>query len=83
MIIEQGGKTYRVVREVEIKDFLIDIAAQLRAARAVKNMTLKQVAKEAGSCVSTISQAERALMEPSVETLVKLAKVYGHVFQIG
>lgn len=82
MIIEQNGKTYRVVRELEPREFLLDIAAQLRAARAVANMTLKQVAEASNVCVSTISQAERSLMAPSLETLTKLCGVYGCEFVI-
>ena len=82
MIIEQNGKTYRVVKELDLKPHLLDIAAQLRAARAVASMTLKQAAEASGVCVSTISQAERSLMAPSLETLTKLCAVYGCEFVI-
>ncbi len=82
MIIEQNGKLYKVVREVEIKDFLVDIAAQLRSARAISNMTLKEVSQKAKVSMSLISQSERAVIAPSLETLYKLCGVYGCGFVI-
>lgn len=48
---------------------------KLRAVREQKNLTLKAVAREAGVSESLVSQIERNLVSPAIDTLLALADV--------
>ncbi|MEO3887689.1 XRE family transcriptional regulator [Nonomuraea sp. B5E05] len=51
------------------------IGARIRELRTVRGLTLAQLAAEAGVSSGLISQVERDLADPSLETLRKIAKV--------
>lgn len=61
-------KTEEVIQQ--IKD---DVAAQLRAMRAFRNETLKEVAKAAGVGPSRLSQIEHGKANVRIGTLGKIA----------
>jgi transcriptional regulator with XRE-family HTH domain len=54
------------------------IGAKLREWRQGNDMTLSHVAKAVGLSVGYISQVERGLANPSLETLKRLTDVLGH-----
>lgn len=51
------------------------IGMRIRAARRYKRMTLADLAKEAGCSLSLLSRIETDKSAPSVQTLIKLARV--------
>lgn len=51
----------------------VSIGANVRKLRNIKQMTLKQVAERSGTSVALLSQVERGRVNPSVNTLRKLA----------
>lgn len=51
----------------------MSIGANVRKLRSIKQMTLKQVAEKSGTSVALLSQVERGRVNPSVNTLRKLA----------
>lgn len=59
------------------------LAELLRGEREARDLTLKEVAERSGLSISYISDIERARTMPSIETLSKLADVYGEKLMIG
>ncbi len=55
----------------------MSIGVNLRKLRNVKQMTLKRVAEGSGISVALLSQVERGRVDPSVNTLRKLAEFLG------
>jgi transcriptional regulator with XRE-family HTH domain len=49
----------------------------IRAHRKLKDMTLVVLAKRAGFSISYLSQIERSLLTPSIETLRRIAEILG------
>lgn len=54
-----------------------DLGARIRGIRKAKNLTIKDVASDAGVTIGLISQIERNLANPSVKSLRKIADVLG------
>jgi transcriptional regulator with XRE-family HTH domain len=60
-----------------IRDDLDSLAPRLRALRKARGLTLTAAASGCGISPSMLSQAERGLVVPSLNTLYALAQVYG------
>src|SRR6478609_8559117 len=61
---------------MDTDDAVRDLGPRLRELRARAELTLAEVSKDAGIGVSTLSRLESGERRPSVEHLVKLARVY-------
>lgn len=55
----------------------MELGKRLRFIRKEHQKTLKDLSEEAGLSLSYLSDMERGVVNPSVETLQKVAKVYG------
>jgi len=53
------------------------IGARLRELRTARQLSLRQLATSAGVSATLLSQIERGVTEPSLETLRRLATVFG------
>lgn len=60
----------------------IDLANYLQLMRQSHNWTLREVAGKTGLSISYLSDLERGRTLPSIETLEKLAAVYGMTLAI-
>jgi transcriptional regulator with XRE-family HTH domain len=59
-----------------MKNVFKSIGEELRKLRKVKNLSMKEVAEQAGVSTMYISEIERDLKVPSDEVIRKLAKIY-------
>ncbi|MEW5912846.1 MAG: XRE family transcriptional regulator [Thermodesulfobacteriota bacterium] len=55
---------------------LQNLAKKLRELRRERKLTLQQMAKEIGMSPSLVSQVERGMLRPSLETLLRIAKLF-------
>ena len=61
--------------EVFLMDYRL-MGAKLRKARKRLRMTIEQAAERVDMSVSMIGNVERGIRVPSVETIVRLCKIY-------
>jgi transcriptional regulator with XRE-family HTH domain len=76
--ISSTGVLTRLCQEVDVATEDISAAPlgqRIRELRAVRGLTLTALAEEAGLSTGLISQVERGLSDPSLETLRRVAKV--------
>lgn len=59
-----------------MKNVFKSIGEELRKLRKLKNLSMKEVAEQAGVSTMYISEIERNLKVPSDEVICKLAKIY-------
>ena len=56
---------------------MVDCSEKLRALREARNLTQKQVANRIGISKAMVSAYETASKAPSIEVLIRLARLYG------
>lgn len=56
---------------------MVDCSEKLRALREARNLTQKQVAARVGISKAMVSAYETASKAPSIDVLIRLARLYG------
>lgn len=75
-----SSKTFKAAYEKELAR--LRLARDIRKARLTKNLTQKQVAAKTGMPQSAIARMESGTHSVSVDTLVRVARVFGKQVQI-
>jgi transcriptional regulator with XRE-family HTH domain len=60
-----------------------ELATALRKQRQAAGLTLKQLSQQCGLSISYLSDLERSIRDPRLETLERIGDVYGLELYIG
>lgn len=75
--IDSGEAKQSLFDTKQMKQILLNLGKKIFELRKERKLTLHMVAQEIGMSPSLISQVERGMLKPSLETLIRISRFFG------